>query len=193
MRPAAYHAMLSLGVHHRQRPTIGIDGQVWKLRPLRVVPDVYALAAERPRRVGDVRDDATRAGVGDEVVRLGGPRGGAPVESAPLAAAFLRLRLAFVPSHPRGRVLCRVPCSSSRETELVLSEDIRKCSSSTATSGRAAPVDERRWRRPPSQERNTCCGGYGFRPRRHPGVESRVRRPLAVGAGVRDFDAFRQP
>ena len=131
----AYHAMLSLGVHHRQRPTVGIDGQVWKLRPLRVVPDVYALAAERPRRVGDVRDDATRAGVGDEVVRLGGPRGGAPVESATLAAPagpFLRLRLVFVPSHPRGRVLCRVPCWSSRETELVLSEDdqtVRKCSS----------------------------------------------------------------
>ena len=117
----AYHAMLSMGVHHRQRPTVGIDGQVWKLRPLRVVPDVYALAAERPRRVGDVRDDATRAGVGDEVVRLGGPRGGAPVESAFLAAPFLRLRLAFVPSHPRGRVLC--PVSSSRETRLVLSED----------------------------------------------------------------------
>ena len=89
----AYHAMLSMGVHHRQRPTVGIDGQVWKLRPLRVVPDVYALAAERPRRVGDVRDDATRAGVGDEVVRLGGPRGGAPVESALLAAAFLVMLL----------------------------------------------------------------------------------------------------
>ena len=104
--------MFRLGVHHRQRPTAGIDGEVRKLRPLRVVPNVYALASERPRRVRDVSDDATRARFGDEVVRLGAPhrsRVGSAPPAAP-AAPFLRLRLAFVPAHPRVDASARVPC-----------------------------------------------------------------------------------
>ena len=108
--------MFRLGVHHRQRPTAGIDGEVRKLRPLRVVPNVYALASERPRRVRDVSDDATWARFGDEVVRLGAPhrsRVGSAPPAAP-AAPFLRLRLAFVPAHPRvdasARVLCERGC-----------------------------------------------------------------------------------
>eukprot|EP00982_Pelagococcus_subviridis_P005256 29570-Pelagococcus_subviridis.AAC.14 len=92
-------------VHDRQHAVVRVHREVRERRPGRVVPEADALGAERPRRrtqrrcraraaLGDVRDDASGAGVADEVVRTRGRRrrgGVVPAPAAAVAAAALPL------------------------------------------------------------------------------------------------------